>query len=733
VIGRVFFYRVLAAIAGAIAAAERELDDHLLTLQQQEMIRERAREPELEYIFKHHLTQEAAYNGLLKQERRVFHRQVAEALERLFAERLDEQMGLLAFHWERAEEAGKATPCLLRAGTLAAAVYANEEAIAYFRRALKLIESPLRNGALPQKGAATEQQLSWRIEALSKLGQVLLGISELDQASDCLQEAIALGQGKLPPCELVRLYYWLCEVLWWQNRRAEAARLAHDGLALLGTEDESVEAALMNKHVASNHWVMGDTLTMQEFTRRNERFIQRLPYTEELRPVYTDIATEYAFIDNDPGEALRWLGILERHAAQHHDLRALGEVQRFTAYAILSRTGDLHGAISHYRQALESFRRTGDTKHVCECLAWMAETYLALGELEQAKACTDEAALLAQTPGSRLNVVDLNLTAGLILACQNAPDQALKAFRSTLETEAGPVDLRYEWRIVFYAAQVHLAQGKPAEALRELERGYQQTTLFDDAKNFPYMLARLLNSLEEAHADPAAFRALCQRVRLDWGEPALPLVQWYLEPAAVAEPGEPAFEVNFSFPLDPAWSWRDPMGDCSYRVQDGLEIHVPNGRGLWGINLSAPRLLRSVTGDWSVQVASSSVSPEQPATGGLLVWKDDKNFMRLDRGKIGRREIAFLGCQGGQDILVGRGCLSFQERVWLRLERRGEELRAFCSADGRQWFTAGHVNFPAEDPLQVGMYVIGDIDFTVYQGAYRQGASLRFTSFGLFA
>jgi predicted ATPase len=80
VIGRLFLYRVLAAVA----SEERDLDGRLLTLQREEMIRERARLPELEYIFKHHLTQEAAYNGLLKAQRRVFHRQVAEALERLF-------------------------------------------------------------------------------------------------------------------------------------------------------------------------------------------------------------------------------------------------------------------------------------------------------------------------------------------------------------------------------------------------------------------------------------------------------------------------------------------------------------------------------------------------------------------------------------------------------------------------------------------------------------------------
>jgi oligopeptide transport system substrate-binding protein len=132
VIGRIFLYRLLAEIAHE----EQLLDSRLLSLQQAEMIRERARLPELEYIFKHHLTQEAAYNGLLKKERRVFHRQVGQALERLFHDRLEEQAGLLAYHWERARDAEKAVKYLQQAGDAVRLAYAHEEAVDYYRRAL---------------------------------------------------------------------------------------------------------------------------------------------------------------------------------------------------------------------------------------------------------------------------------------------------------------------------------------------------------------------------------------------------------------------------------------------------------------------------------------------------------------------------------------------------------------------------------------------------------------------
>jgi ABC-type oligopeptide transport system substrate-binding subunit/class 3 adenylate cyclase len=137
VIGRVFLYRVLAAIA----EEERELDERLLNLQREEMIRERARLPELEYIFKHELTREAAYNGLLKKERLAFHRQAGEALERLFSERLVEQMGLLAYHYERAGDTDKAIHYLLKAGDRARTMYAHEEAIDYYERALAFMRA----------------------------------------------------------------------------------------------------------------------------------------------------------------------------------------------------------------------------------------------------------------------------------------------------------------------------------------------------------------------------------------------------------------------------------------------------------------------------------------------------------------------------------------------------------------------------------------------------------------
>ncbi|NIM94557.1 MAG: AAA family ATPase [Anaerolineales bacterium] len=136
VIGKSFMYRILEAIA----EAEVQLDAHLSQLQRLDLVRERARIPELEYIFKHTLTQEAAYNSLLQERRKVFHLKVGDALEELFPDRVEEFSGIMAYHFEAAESNEKAVDYLQRAGDQARQAYAHQEAVDYYERALVILK-----------------------------------------------------------------------------------------------------------------------------------------------------------------------------------------------------------------------------------------------------------------------------------------------------------------------------------------------------------------------------------------------------------------------------------------------------------------------------------------------------------------------------------------------------------------------------------------------------------------
>lgn len=135
VIGRSFLYKILETIC----EAETELDTHLSQLQREDLIREKARLPELEYIFKHGLTQEAAYDSLLYEQRKAIHLRVGKALENLFADRAEEFLGILAYHFEAAGANPKAVEYLQKAGDQARQEYGHNEAVDFYERALAIL------------------------------------------------------------------------------------------------------------------------------------------------------------------------------------------------------------------------------------------------------------------------------------------------------------------------------------------------------------------------------------------------------------------------------------------------------------------------------------------------------------------------------------------------------------------------------------------------------------------
>jgi class 3 adenylate cyclase/tetratricopeptide (TPR) repeat protein len=139
VIGRTFAFRVIKTICAAAPAAERILavQPPLDLLARQEIVRVHARVPELEYAFKHALMQEAAYSSLLLRRRREFHGRAGQALEALYADRLEELAPILAHHFRLAEDWERAAAYSQRAGEAALRLYALREAMRQYDRAIE--------------------------------------------------------------------------------------------------------------------------------------------------------------------------------------------------------------------------------------------------------------------------------------------------------------------------------------------------------------------------------------------------------------------------------------------------------------------------------------------------------------------------------------------------------------------------------------------------------------------
>ncbi|MBW1945402.1 MAG: AAA family ATPase, partial [Deltaproteobacteria bacterium] len=137
VIGRAFFYEVLTRIT----QLNLPVDRYLTGLESLDLIRTRNREPDLEYIFKHALTQEVVYNGLLKKERHAIHERIAKVMEQLFADRLPEFYDALAYHFKKGLSNDKAAEYLIKAGEKSYKTLSNQEAKQYYQQAYDLLRA----------------------------------------------------------------------------------------------------------------------------------------------------------------------------------------------------------------------------------------------------------------------------------------------------------------------------------------------------------------------------------------------------------------------------------------------------------------------------------------------------------------------------------------------------------------------------------------------------------------
>jgi tetratricopeptide (TPR) repeat protein len=97
-------------------------------------------QPELEYVFRHALVQDAAYSSLLRQDRRRLHLAVGQVLEELYPDRRDELAGMLAHHFIKAGEREKGVLYARLAARQAQAMYAYEEALQHLQSALELLK-----------------------------------------------------------------------------------------------------------------------------------------------------------------------------------------------------------------------------------------------------------------------------------------------------------------------------------------------------------------------------------------------------------------------------------------------------------------------------------------------------------------------------------------------------------------------------------------------------------------
>jgi tetratricopeptide (TPR) repeat protein len=249
VVGREF---PLSSIRAVVTQSDDELNGLLNDLQLGEFMYEQPAVGDTEYVFKHALTQEVAYNSVLIERRQQLHERIGAALERLYSSSVEEHLAELAHHYGRSANPDKAVAYLTRAGQQALNRSAFGEAQAQLQQGLEWIKK------LPEGPERDAREL----ELASALAIVLLvtrGLTapETRGAAACAG-ALAEKCGNLAQLVLQRFKFWASA--FGSGDHPFAAALADQILDLAQREGSPTSLALAHNAEQSVHCLRGDLI-----------------------------------------------------------------------------------------------------------------------------------------------------------------------------------------------------------------------------------------------------------------------------------------------------------------------------------------------------------------------------------------------------------------------------------------------------------------------------------------
>lgn len=379
VLGRVFRASWLWGIYPELGRPE-QVYGYLDTLSRLDLTPMERAEPELEYLFKHMVTQEVAYESLSYATRTSLHEAVGRFIEAHFADDLDRYLDLLAFHYGRSENTERQRHYFLKAGTAAQAAYANTAAIDYYQRLL-----PLLNG---------KAQIPVRLW----LGEVLQLVGRWDAAEESIGLALSQALATGLPALIARCKTALAGLLAARGLYDEALALIDEAMPLWdGLDDPSGRYETL--------WVQGSALVeIGAYTRG----LRALEHGHEIAAELGDrrlIARSIGsiglvYIDiSDYEMALYCLERSAQMAARFNDWSLLARAQGGVGFIALSQhraaealtifdellaraaeIGDRRQQARMIREIGRCHQQAGDTERALQCYAAQVAMCLELGE-----------------------------------------------------------------------------------------------------------------------------------------------------------------------------------------------------------------------------------------------------------------------------------------------------------------------------------------------------------------
>lgn len=472
VIGRSFPYQPLrAALSPYLTLADTDLRSCLERLAVLDLIPQEMPDPNLRHIFKHAITHEVAYGTMLFAQRRELHRRVAEWYETYYdlddagshtgenpatlSLRRTEIVHLLAYHYQHAGDSERERRYAALAGELAAAGFANAEALGYLNRALALTPPEARNerrrlllireqvhDVLADRRAqaadiaalsalSAPDDLRAQAELVLRQAHYLLVTDSFPRAAEAAQQAseqahaVGWSEGetmarRIHGAALIPLAHY-DEA---RTQLGQALTLARS-LGLAGTEDDCL------RDLGLIAYYEGDYATARGY------YEQALAIDQAIGDRRGESATlvRLGAVSRELGDSATALTCYEQALAidcatgdrddEADGLRGIGMV----AYD----RGDYLAAHTAYTESLTLERAAGDREGQAACLAALGMLARALGDCAVAQEALEQALVINQEIGDRRNEATVRAALALLYSQRGEHHTAREQAQTALE------------------------------------------------------------------------------------------------------------------------------------------------------------------------------------------------------------------------------------------------------------------------------------------------------------
>ena len=401
---------------------EGELNQGLARLQAAEFIYETSIFPDREYTFKHALTHEVTYNSLLQERRREVHRRAGEALEKIFTDRREEVLPLLARHFLECGDLQKALAYAVQAAEQAESLFAHEEALRHYERAracaedlnladqLAAIDEGIgdvyfRRGPFDravesyQRASASTANPDSRAALKFKIGRVYAQFSD-QRGLEFLDTALAELNSSTQRKERAQATALLGRYQHYNGHHGTAIQLLEEALRLAEPLDDAETFKIIYQFLAGACYHMGRPEVSMEWARRCVELGERAqdPF---------GVAIGFEFLAENLNLLGKWREALDFSAREYEIAKQIGSEIRL-AWVEFNRTSALHGrgelsaAAASARAGLTFAERTGEKRIAVLLRTWLTMAETDLGSNEAAQRTAHAGVASADALGERL-------------------------------------------------------------------------------------------------------------------------------------------------------------------------------------------------------------------------------------------------------------------------------------------------------------------------------------------